>query len=365
MKLCLLIFVLLLSQLAEAKIWRVNSNSDYNGSSTWGGNFGGTATNPVFKQIADAVASNLVSPTKGDTLYVEGSTVDYAAATITKKLTIIGPGFFLNENPNTSNDVLEARVDYIVFSTGSAGSKLIGVYINGFYGITIDVSNILIRRCKIDKSVTVYYNISDISIVQNFFTNVDNNGTSAVIPNFYGFPTNFVFNNNISKKTLILVSSNTTRYALECKNNVFDCPAINGSPSIKMNAGSFQNNILKTAAATVDINNKTNLNVSYNISASATGQFGTASQNKVVTNMSSLFVTGSTSDGNYRLKAGSLGSNNGSDKTDRGAFGGAAVTNRYTLSGLAPIPVIYNITSTGVASPASGLSVTISAKTIK
>lgn len=365
MKLILLISVLFIVHLSEAKIWRINSNSDYNGTSTWGGNFGGTATNPVFKQIGDAVASNLVSATKGDTLYVEGSTIDYAAVTVTKKLIIIGPGYFLNENPTTSNDLLEARLDYIVFNTGSSGSKLIGIYVNGFYGITINVSNVLIRRCKIDKSITLNYNISDIAVLQNFFTNADNNTTSAIIPNFYGFPTNFIFNNNICKKTLILVSNNTTRNALECKNNVFDCPAITNNPSLKMNVSSFQNNILKTAAATVDINNKTNLNVSYNISASATGQFGTASQNKVITDMNTLFVATGTSDGKYKLKAGSPGSNNGSDKTDRGAFGGAAITNRYTLSGLAPIPVIYDITTSGVASPTSGLSITISAKTIK
>lgn len=356
--------VLFIVQQANAKIWRVNNNSNYNGTSLWGDNFGGTATYPVFKQLSDANASNLVSATKGDTIYVEGSTIDYSGVVITKKLVIIGPGYFLNENPQTSNDILEARLDNISFNAGAEGSKLIGVYVYGFYGVTINVSNVLIKRCKIDKSITLANSISDISVLQNYFSNIDNNTTSAVIPNFYGFPTDFIFNNNISKKTLLLVSNNIVRSALECKNNVFDCPAITGNPSVRMNVSSFQNNILKTAAATVNINGGTNLNVSYNISASSTGQFGTANHNIVVANMTGLFIASGTSDGKYKLRAGSAGSNNGSDGTDRGVFGGV-VSNRYTLSGLAPIPVIYAISTTGVASPSTGLSVTISAKTIK
>ena len=81
--------------------------------------------------------------------------------------------------------------------------------------------------------------------------------------------------------------------------------------------------------------------------------------------MTNLFVQTGTDDGKYQLKANSAGSNNGSDGTDRGAFGGAVASNRYTLSGLAAIPVVYNLTTSGVATSASGLSVTISARTIK
>jgi hypothetical protein len=356
--LCLLSF-----QQTYAKIWRVNNNSNYNGSSLWGDNFGGTATFPVFKQIADANNSNLVSA--GDTIYVEGSTANYEAVTINKKLAIVGPGFFLNENPHVSNDVLQSAVAHISFTTGSEGSQLIGMYVYDVYGVSISVNNILIKRCRIDAAVTVSFNISDISIVQNYFVNATATTASAVAVSAYGFPSNFIFDNNICQRTLLLFYSTTTYTLLECKNNVFDCPSISGSPSIKLNAGSFQNNILKTASATVNINGGTNQNVSYNISASATGQFGTSNHNTVVTNMTTLFVASGTSDGKYKLKNNSPGSNNGSDGTDRGAFGGAAVSNRYTLSGLAPVPVIYDLTTSGVATPTDGLSVTISARTIK
>lgn len=106
--------------------------------------------------------------------------------------------------------------------------------------------------------------------------------------------------------------------------------------------------------------------MSYNIGASAT-QFGTANNNIAVANMDNLFVDAATNspDGDYQLKPGSAGSNNGSDGTDRGVFGGLAITNRYTLSGLAPIPVIYKIITPGVTTPAGDLKVTIMARTIK
>lgn len=360
------VFFILFTQQAHAKVWRVNSNSNYNGTSLWGDNFGGTATNPVFKNLGDANSSNLVSATAGDTIHLEGSTIDYAAVTVTKKLVIIGPGYLLDVNTNVSSDLLPARLDYITFNTGSSGSQLLGVYVFGFYGVTINVSNIVVKRCRIDRSITLGNPISDILVLQNFFSNSYNvnDATSAIVPNFYGFPSGFIFDNNICKKTFLLISNNIIRTAQEVNNNVFDCLAISGKPSIQLNTGSFKNNILKTAAATVDINNKTNNNVSYCVSSSSTGQFGTANNNIVVTTIASIFVASTSTDAAYQIKAGTVASGTGSDKTDRGAFGGV-VTNRYTLSGLAAIPVIYQFTTSGVATPTAGLSITIKARTIK
>lgn len=128
-----------------------------------------------------------------------------------------------------------------------------------------------------------------------------------------------------------------------------------------MNVGSFQNNILKNPSAIVNINNGTNLNVSFNTAASP-NQFGTTNNN-VVADMTTLFVDPAlnSTDGDYQLRPGSAP---GSDGADRGAFGGVIVQNRYQLSGLAAIPVIYEIQTNGVATP-TGLPVTIKARTIQ
>jgi hypothetical protein len=164
------LLMLLFAQRAHAKVWRVNTNSNYNGTSLWGDNFGGTSANPVFKQLSDANSSNLVSSTVGDTIHLEGSSVDYAAVTITKNLVIISPGYLLNENTNVSNNLLSARLDYITFNSDSLGSLLLGVYVYGFYGVTINVSNITIKRCRIDRSVTLANAISDILILHIIYT---------------------------------------------------------------------------------------------------------------------------------------------------------------------------------------------------
>jgi len=361
----LAIIVSLFTQNAQAKIWRVNNTSNYKaGTTLYGDNLGGTSINPVFAQLSDANNSNLVDVNGIDTLHVEGTNIQYNGVAFTMKVIVIGTGYFLNENPNVSNTVSEASVSDVSFSSNSEGSQLIGVHVFSGFGITINVSNILIKRCRIDYSIAVNSNISDVFVLQNYFTNTANSNASAITCNGFGFATNFIFDNNICKKTLLLSTSATNIYnAEECNNNVFDCPAISGGPSIQMNTTSFKNNILKTSAATVNINgNVVSDDVSFNTSASATNQFGTTNHNIVITDMSTLFVDPSTNttDGRYQLKPGSAA---GADSTDRGAFGGLAVSNHYMLSGLAAIPVIYNIATSGVGT--SGINVSIKARTIK
>ncbi len=265
-------------QNAQAKIWRVNNTSNYKGGKTlYGDNLGGTVSNPVFAQLSDANSSNLVSVNSTDTIHLEGTNIVYDGVYLTKNMVIIGTGYFLNENPNVSNTVSEAEVKFVAFDAGSGGSQLIGVHVGGSTGIVINVSKILIKRCLIDYSINVTYNISDIFVLQNYFTNIANDNNSAIFNHVNGFPTNFIFDNNICKKILWFAAYVTSVFnAEECNNNVFDCPAISGSPSILMNTTSFKNNILKTSAATVNINaNVVSSDVSYNTSASATSQFGT------------------------------------------------------------------------------------------
>lgn len=343
-------------QVASAKIWRVNNKSNYNGTSLYGDNFGGTASYPVFTQINNAVG--WASVNNGDTLYVEGSVTVYAGATITKQLTIIGPGYFLNENPETSNDLLAAQIGTINFNAGSAGSQLIGVSVVHVYPyyIHLNTNNLTVKRCWIADAVSIASGVSDIFIVENFFSKTQTS-TALILDYPYDLTTNLIFNNNVCQKTLIWNGP-----IQQCNNNLFDGPAT--TLNLQFTTAEFKNNILKPTNASVDINGGSKDKLSYNVGTLST-QFGTANNNKVVANISSLFVPSGTTDGQYKLKSNSAASNNGSDGTDRGAFGGSVVANRYTLSGLAAIPVIYNITTSGVATTASGLTITISARTIK
>jgi hypothetical protein len=353
----IIIVLLSFTKQADAKIWRINNAAN----ATNGSNYGGTAAYPVFQQLFgtasnSANGSNLVIT--GDTVHLEGSSLTYAGGSLSKKIVIIGQGYFLNSNPYVSTNILSTVLASIHFITGSTGSQLIGVNVgdnNNGGGIDISVSDLLIQRCRIEYDISIDANMTDIRIVQNFFSRVS--ATTALSINAAGSPIDLIFNNNIVLGTLILPVGFTV---LECKNNVFAGPSIAANPSIRMNVGSFQNNILTNPAATVNINGGTNLNVAFNTGSSAT-QFGTLNNNVVIADMTTLFVASGTSDGKYQLKPAS---DLGADGTERGAFGGISTVSRYTLSGLAPIPVIYDIATSGVAD-ATGLPVTIKARIIK
>lgn len=357
------------TQKANAKIWRVNNQSNYDGSTLYGDNFGGSAAYPVFAQINQAVAFGIVN--NGDTIHVEGSTITYAFCTITKRLVIIGAGYFLTDNPKTSNNVLETKLARIVFSTGSENSQLIGMNIvsagnTADRDVYINANGITVKRCRIEGQIVFGHPLSDVYILQNFFPPATNtnafatDGNTTFVP-----PTDIVFNNNICQKTLTwgtpLANPTTLWPLLQCNNNVFDGPDNLANPNLAFSVSEFKNNILIPVNASVNIAASAGT-IAYNIGTLST-QFGTADNNLVVPAITSLFVASTSTDGAFQLAAGSPASNSGSDGTDRGAFGGAASISRYTLSGLAAIPVIYQVTTPGAT--ATDLPVTISARTIK
>src|SRR4051812_28120195 len=95
-----------------AKIWRVNNNPNVTADFT-------------------TLSAAHTGASSGDTLHLEGSPTSYGSMTCTKKLVIIGPGFFLSQNPNTQALKQTARVDNISFNVGSAGSEIMGLDFNG------------------------------------------------------------------------------------------------------------------------------------------------------------------------------------------------------------------------------------------
>jgi hypothetical protein len=354
---------------ANAKIWRVNNQSNYDGSTKWGDNFGGTAAYPVFAQVDQAVAFGIVN--NGDTIHVEGSTITYAFTTITKRLVIIGAGYFLTDNPKTSNNVLETKIARVSFNAGSENSQLIGMDIvsagNSFdRDVYVNVNEITIKRCRIEGQIVFGFPLSDSYIIQNFFPNtVVNNAISGNGNSFFVPPTDLVFNNNICQKTFTwgtpLANPTTLWPILQCNNNVFDGPDNLATPNLAFSSSEFKNNIMMPTNAKVNIAASAGV-IAYNIGTLST-QFGTADNNLVVPAITTLFITSTSTDGAYQIATGTQANNTGSDGTDRGAFGGTAVISRYTLSGLAAIPVIYQVSTPGATS--TNLPVTISARTIK
>ena len=134
------------AQTVSAKSWRVNNNSTKKAN---------------FVDINAAMASADV--VAGDTLYLDPGSVLASAQTISKAVTVIGPGYFLQ------NGMVAATINNTVNITAE-GTKLNGVYVNG--GVNIQANNITLERCKINSRVVAYKGTRyGLTVLQCFINN--------------------------------------------------------------------------------------------------------------------------------------------------------------------------------------------------
>jgi len=283
----------------------------------------------------------------GDTIYMEGSATSYDGAIITKKLVIVGPGYFLSENPNTQAITTEAEFSAnLQFKAGSQGSTIEGcdIYHNL---IQIYVDSITVKRCKV-YSIEFHDTISDLLIIQNYIDYQIKCNTSNVIVS------NTIIANNIlaGGSTGILVYSNSG--PLLITNNIV-CNVMSSFPINVFNSN-IQNNILTGPGASVAQN--TGNSIINNLFATT----GTdADGNKYNMNMALVFADFSGSgdysaDSKWQLKEGSPAIGAGIGGVDCGVFGG---TYPYVLSGIPEFPHIYSASIAVTATAESGLPVVI------
>jgi hypothetical protein len=316
--LTLTIVLVAMSIALSAKVWRVNPTP-----------------NSGAPYSALQAAHDAATTLSGDTLYLEGSTYGFGGLSLSKKLTIIGNGYFLGENPQTQFNLSTSNINgYVYCYAGSQGSAFIGctftagVYLytnnltfmrNHFSGNTYGIypqancSDIVIHSNYFSYIYTIYfnYNHSNILVINNYFT-----GYVSIGANFSG-----IFANNI-------FAYPTTIYNSTLVNNI--------------------------ALHTMSM---TNCLYTYNIGNST--QFGNQNGNQQNVAQSSLFVgaSGNSTDGQWQLKPGSPAIGAGEGGTDIGMFGGEMP---YKLSGLPPIPAIYSMDSQSL--PSNTLNVTLKAK---
>jgi len=342
--------LLFVSQVS-AKIWRVNNN-------------GGVAADFTTLQAAHNGAA------AGDTIHLEGSPNGYGGLTCSKQLVIIGPGYFLGENPNTQAVALPAYVSSTVtFNVGSEGSVIMGCDFNNS-GISIFCSDIVIRRNKFSQpsGATVDYYTGTI----NIYYQSNNSGLSCnniIISQNYGFQVNgtsrastgLLFSNNYlaangyggESSTEIALNLNASTIAI-FQNNIFRRGRV-----IAFNSN-FTNNIM--VAGTLEGSG----NLLANNIANGT-QFGNSNGNQQNVVMANVFVgtgSGISSDGTWKLKSGSpaIGAGFGStpgNPIDAGMFGTAFP---YVLSGMPPIPSVYFFENQPVGSNADPIDVSIKVK---
>ena len=96
---------LLVTNTADAKIWRVNNNAG------------------VDADFTDFItARNAASP--GDTIHLEPSTTSYGDIFMIKRLHIVGSGYYLSSNDSTQAYLVSSTLGDVTFNAGSEGSSI-------------------------------------------------------------------------------------------------------------------------------------------------------------------------------------------------------------------------------------------------
>lgn len=332
---------------ANAKIWRVNNNAGVSAD---------------FTSLQSAIDAGAVL--NGDTLHIEPSATDYGGGiSLTKQLTIIGAGYFLDPansgNANLQYTTLESTVNYIDCNNGSNGSKFLGIrftYALQFY-LNSGPANITVEKCQLAAVLFGQtFTFSNVTFRKCFFKNLGG-GLNQL---FYiqGSPVlaNFTFENCIVEDMPLDFSILGTGTNI-VRNNVFYYSG--GGINYNVNNAYFANNVINYA----NNFNFTGGTVVKNNFFSNAGQPlpGGAVNNQVGIAASSIFTLTGSTDARFLLKAGSpavaAGVTISSYTPDCGAYG---ATDPYKLSGIPNIPSIYLLTVPSSINQGSNMPVTIS-----
>lgn len=297
----------------------------------------------IYNTIAAAHSDALVMA--GDTLMIEGSGTVYADITLTKRLVLIGPGYLLTQNPQTQASSAQAVVSNITIQPAAAGTVLIGLTFSDYYSSnlpSIQGNNVIIMRCYLPHGIQILGNVNNIQILQNYLS-------GSNIANYYSDDkfTGVTVKNNIISSINISSPINSQRSFDAVEGNIF----LN---SISLTASTFRNNIIVNKSATVNI-------VSSNIQNNLVSNNQLSGNGNQTYNDTQLFIgnTGNSPDGQYKLKPDSPYKLAGYNNTEPGIYGGSQP---YVLSGIPPIPSIYEFTADGFASKQSGLQINIKVK---
>ena len=338
----LLAAMFLISQMATATVWRVNNRDGVDAD---------------FTTLQDAIDG----ASDGDTLYLGGSPTSYGAGTFTKELVVFGAGYWLDENDTTQAYQYESKTGRLTFNSGSVGSVVMGLYIydggsNDRYAVVVNCSQITLSRnhfyanssasFNTQKAIGIQLsgNLSDIKISQNWIYAYINYNFSAYAIEITGVLSDSEITNNFLRgwntmngaNTAIMMSTNSTSTDLIISNNIM-------WGSITTYNTIHNNNILISG----NYNNGANDLTSHNLCSGT--QYPNENGNQQNVDMETVFLDhDGYIDNDYFLKAGSPAINAGVNGHDCGVFGTGTGTEAYILSGMPPIPSVFEVNMTTV-----------------
>ncbi|MDO7877300.1 hypothetical protein Q5H93_21325 [Hymenobacter sp. ASUV-10] len=269
-----------------------------------------------------ALAQTAATP--GDIIQMEPG--DYGFdMTISKNVTVVGPGYFLGTSQNTGlqANAQPAIVNLLHFTTGSTGASVAGITASsaGF-----SASGVTMQRCHITGETYINYNgglINNVNIRQNYLDgNLRHNNSTG--------GTNLLISNNI---ILGYVSLNANSSG-EFRQNV---------TGLQYSTFSLQNfNVINNYIGAYYTPSFTNCTVAYNAFYNTGVPTTNNNQNNVT--IASVFANNNpTFDAHWQLKTGTNAlRGTGENGLDIGAFAG---NSPYKLGGLPAIPAIYQLSN--------------------
>ena len=271
-----------------------------------------------------------------DIIYLEPTDISYGNLNCVRPLTIIGNGYFLNQNSALQLDKRESVVGNINFASGSAGSRITSCTVTTIYAGT---SNLTIERNHITSAFFTAYNPSTGSVAASNII-FRQNYLDGPFYFYQGGATTAVSNVNVTNNFIGGgIATPSAQYinmsSILISNNVIGNLAGNSGADLQVDNAVIKNNILTQTTGT-SFTPRSNA-FSNNISGNTA--FGTANGNLQNIAPSSIFVGGTAStDGAFQLRTGSPALGTGESGTDIGAFGG---TIPYRIAGIPNVPSIY------------------------
>jgi hypothetical protein len=334
MKNLIILLLFLYSTLASAQaILRVNNTA---------------GVNAPYTTLAAAVAAAGVN----DIILLESSVTSYGNITIAKKVTIVGPGYLLNENLGFQTTAVPATIRAMTLNAGAEGTIVSGVT----FSITASgdclringVSNVTIANCYWTNSrVLLTGTANNLAFIGNYMTAVDaftatytgtifaNNYITGIFGNTAASP--FTVTNNVIGGNNGAASGNEL---LNCdvRNNIFT-----GTAPIFIGTGSlFKNNVFVAAG------------VNASVILDGSNMLGAVLANVF------LGLAGNTTDTQWKLKVGSPAIGFGEGGVDCGMYGGPSP---YRTSGIqVGQPTITNFSSPASVPQNGTINVKVSAK---
>lgn len=299
--------------------------------------------NADFTNLQEAIDSVAA----GTVIYLYGAGGDYGNITISKPLTIVGPGYFLDENPKTQVNVTRARIIDLTIAAGTQHVYITGISVRILF--VAGAENIILQRNEVSCSINLN-NSSAVTINGCYFPGTCNgddlhitNSSSNVTVSNCIFP--------VGNGRSIFMGTNS--FAVFKHNIIDDDPIIRNS--------FLENNIFLDALN----GNSSNNTFQHNVFVPDVG--GLHPSNKVNVAEESLFVgvpdqADFSIDGRYVLQANSPAKGAGINGLDAGVFDGKQP---YVLSGIPFIPNVFELEAAQQGTSGSGLEVTIKAKANK